>query len=118
MKKTDRILVTGASGFIGSHLLRLLYQKGYRNLRATSYVRGLRKDFEGSENIPHYKGNLQDAKFCKEVSDDIDVVFHCAANTSNALDTKFNPLLHVILWTVENVLRPLAGGDSIVPLDI
>ena len=29
------------------------------------------------------------------VSKDVDVVFHCAANTSNALDTKFNPLLHV-----------------------
>ena len=29
------------------------------------------------------------------ISKDVDVVFHCAANTSNALDTKFNPLLHV-----------------------
>jgi GDP-L-fucose synthase len=95
MKKTDRILVTGASGFIGSHLLRLLHQKGYTNLRATSHSRGLRNDFEGCETIPLFKGNLQDAKFCAEVSEDIDVVFHCAANTSNALDTKFNPLLHV-----------------------
>ena len=95
MKKTDKILVTGASGFIGSHLLRLLHEKGYSNLRATSHSRDLRHDFEGSKNIAFYKGNLQDAKFCKEVSEDIDVVFHCAANTSNALDTKFNPLLHV-----------------------
>ena len=95
MKKTDKILVTGASGFIGSHLLRLLHQKGYTNLRATSHSRGLRNDFEGCENIPLYKGNLQDAKFCAEVSEGVDVVFHCAANTSNALDTKENPLLHV-----------------------
>jgi nucleoside-diphosphate-sugar epimerase len=56
MKKTDKILVTGASGFIGSHLLRLLYEKGYRNLRATTYSRGLREDFKGWETIEHVMG--------------------------------------------------------------
>ena len=95
MKKTDKILVTGASGFIGSRLLRSLYVSGYTNLRATSWSRGLQNDFDGAENVEHIKGNLQDADFCEIVSKDVDVVFHCAANTSNALDTKFNPLLHV-----------------------
>ena len=68
MKKTDKILITGASGFIGSHLLRLLWEKGYRNLRATAHSRNLRNDFDGTSEIAFYKGNLQDAKFCKEVS--------------------------------------------------
>lgn len=95
MNKTDKILVTGASGFIGSHLLRLLWEKGYRNLRATSYSRNLRMDFEGCDKIEHYMGDLQNAEFCKMMSEGMDVVFHCAANTSNALDTKYNPLLHV-----------------------
>ena len=95
MKKTDKILVTGASGFIGSHLLRLLHEKGYRNLRSTSFSRDLRNDFEGTSEVEHIKGDLQTAEFCELISKDVDVVFHCAANTSNALDTKFNPLLHV-----------------------
>lgn len=95
MKKTDRILVTGASGFIGSHILRTLYQKGYTNLRAATYTRGLRGDFEGSNTVELMRGDLRDADFCQQVSEGIDVVFHCSANTSNALDTKFNPLLHV-----------------------
>ena len=95
MKKTDKILVTGASGFIGSHLLRLLYEKGYRNLRSTSFSRDLRNDFEGTSEVEHIKGDLQTAEFCQLISKDVDVVFHCAANTSNALDTKENPLLHV-----------------------
>jgi len=95
MKKTDKVLVTGASGFIGSHLLRLLHEKGYRNLRSTSFSRDLRNDFEGTLEVEHIKGDLQNAEFCQLVSKDVDVVFHCAANTSNALDTKFNPLLHV-----------------------
>ena len=92
MKKQDKILVTGAAGFIGSRLIKMLYENGYRNLRTTSFTRTLRDSYDGVEFI---KGNLQDRTFCERVSKDVDVVFHCAANTSNALDTKFNPLLHV-----------------------
>jgi GDP-L-fucose synthase len=95
MDREHKILVTGATGFIGSHILRTLYQKGYTNLRATGSSRDLRKDFEGWETVDFYKGDLRDAAFCEQVSKGVDVVFHCAANTSNALDTKFNPLLHV-----------------------
>ena len=92
MKKEDKILVTGAAGFIGSRLIKMLYENGYKNLRTTSYSRTLRELYDGVEFI---KGNLQDRTFCERVSKDVDVVFHCAANTSNALDTKVNPLLHV-----------------------
>jgi GDP-L-fucose synthase len=95
MKKTDKILVTGASGFIGSHILRVLYQKGYKNLVANSASRDLRKDFDNWEDIEHVKGDLCDPVFCHKLTTDVNVVIHCAANTSNALDTKFNPLLHV-----------------------
>lgn len=95
MKKQDKILVTGASGFIGSRLLKSLYENGYTNLRSTSWSRELRQDFDGYENVEHVMGDLREASFCDLVSKDVDVIFHCAANTSNALDTKVNPLLHV-----------------------
>ena len=92
MNKEDKILVTGASGFIGSRLIKSLYKNGYKNLRTTSFSRGLREQFD---NVEHFSGDLRDANFCERVSSKVDVVFHCAANTSNALDTKVNPLLHV-----------------------
>ena len=88
MKKSDKILVTGASGFIGSRLIKHLYENGFTNIRATSYSRELR---EYQDGIEHIQGNLQDADFCEEVSKNVDVIFHAAANTSNALDTRFNP---------------------------
>ena len=46
MKKTDKILVTGVSGFIGSRLIKMLYELGYVNIRTTSWSRDLRNDFE------------------------------------------------------------------------
>ena len=47
MKTTDKILVTGASGFIGSRLVKSLYENGFTDIRATSWSRDLRNDFEG-----------------------------------------------------------------------
>jgi GDP-L-fucose synthase len=103
MKKTDNILVTGASGFIGSRLLKMLYENGYTNLRATTFARDLRNDFTGTQFIEHIKGDLQTAEFCEKIVQNIDIVFHCAANTSNALDTKVNPLIHVTANVEMNV---------------
>ena len=103
MGKSYKILVTGASGFIGSQLVKSLKERGYWNLRTTSFSRDLPNTITDKESIEHIKGDLRDAEFCKEITKDVQVVFHLAANTSNALDTKFNPLLHVTPNVIMNV---------------
>lgn len=95
MNKQTNILVTGASGFIGSHVLRVFAERGYTNLFSTTKSRELRKDFESWPSVTNYVGDLRNEDFCSKVTKKIDVIVHCAANTTNALDTKVNPLLHV-----------------------
>ncbi len=41
-----KILITGASGFAGSHLLEHLINKGYKNLFGTYYSDSSLKNFE------------------------------------------------------------------------
>ncbi len=80
MKKA---LVTGADGFIGSHLVELLVREGYQ-VRALSYYNsfnfwGWLEDIPSLKNIEVVTGDIRDAHFCKTITKDIDVVFHLAA---------------------------------------
>ena len=85
-----RILVTGASGLIGSNLVSALQQEGH-TIRVT--YRNHISDF--GENVEYFKGDLLDLEFCTEITKNIDVVFHCAANTSGAHIMSSSPLVHV-----------------------
>lgn|SRR5262245_2555723 len=78
-----RALVTGADGFIGSHLVELL-------VPLSGHVRALAQynsfnDWGWLEGLPCLgdvdvvTGDIRDAYFCRELLDGIDVVFHLAA---------------------------------------
>lgn len=77
-----KVLVTGADGFIGSHLTEMLLEKGY-GVRALSYYNSF-NDWGWLEGIrhPHLEvvtGDVRDPYFCKHITKDIDIVFHLAA---------------------------------------
>ena len=74
-----KILITGASGMVGKHLVDMCLDKGY-------YVRGtdirlddryLEEKYWG-ENFDFFQADLRDFDRCKVLVDDIDVVFHVA----------------------------------------
>jgi NAD dependent epimerase/dehydratase len=79
----SRVLVTGADGFIGSHLAEQLVAAGAR-VRALSLYNsfndwGWLEQVDGLKQIEVITGDVRDAHFCEELTRDIDVVFHLAA---------------------------------------
>lgn len=80
MKKN--ILVTGADGFIGSHLTEMLLEQGH-HVKALSYYNSF-NDWGWLEGLNHpdlevVTGDVRDPYFCKHLSKDVDTIFHLAA---------------------------------------
>lgn len=83
MTMNKSVLITGADGFIGSHLTELVAEKGYK-IRALSYYNsfnywGWLEDVSCKDEIEIISGDIRDPEFCRKLTKDIDVVFHLAA---------------------------------------
>lgn len=75
-------MVTGADGFIGSHLTEMLLEQGYQ-VRALSYYNSF-NNWGWLDGMRHpalevVTGDVRDPHFCKHITKDIAVVFHLAA---------------------------------------
>lgn len=77
-----KVLVTGADGFIGSHLVEALLQQGYRVRALTQYNSfnywGWLEDIS-DDNLEIVSGDVRDPAFCRKIVEDMDTVFHLAA---------------------------------------
>ena len=76
-------LVTGADGFIGSHLVQQLLAAGH-TVRALAHYNsfnnwGWLEELPKNERLEVVCGDVRDPKFCREACRDIDTVFHLAA---------------------------------------
>lgn len=83
-----RWLVTGAAGFIGSHLVETLLRQGQHVVGLDNFSTGHRRNLESvrealpeqaAERLQFIEGDIRDPATCKAACEGIDVVLHQAA---------------------------------------
>jgi NAD dependent epimerase/dehydratase len=83
MLRNRNVLITGADGFIGSHLVEVLAKKSAK-VRALSYYNsfndwGWIEDVNCKNDIEVITGDIRDYNCCQKITKGIDIVFHLAA---------------------------------------
>jgi nucleoside-diphosphate-sugar epimerase len=124
--------VTGGTGLIGSHLVLRLVEEGmpvtalFRNEKGQSEVLNLFQ-FYGKENlfpqVEWVKGDVEDADDMYELTEGIEIVFHCAAivsyhkkDASRMLEVNINGTKNVVNACIENDVKHLIHISSISAL--
>jgi NAD dependent epimerase/dehydratase len=79
----NNLLVTGADGFIGSHLTQLLLHEGYNVKALVQYNSfnswGWLEDLTENPNLKVIMGDVRDPFFCESLCSEVDTIFHLAA---------------------------------------
>jgi NAD dependent epimerase/dehydratase len=123
-----KILVTGADGFIGSHLTEALVESGY-DVRAFVYYNSFNsygwldtipKDIKNK--IEFFPGDIRDHNGVREAMKEVDIVFHLAAliaipfsyhSPDSYIDTNVKGTLNIIQAARDNkVKRVLVTSTS------
>ncbi|MDH4395567.1 MAG: NAD-dependent 4,6-dehydratase LegB [Limnobacter sp.] len=77
------VLITGADGFIGSHLTELLVKQGYQVKALSQYNSfnywGWLEDIACLNEIEVLNGDVRDPHYCKHITKGVDTVYHLAA---------------------------------------
>lgn len=136
--QNKNILVTGADGFIGSHLVEKLLQEGAR-VKALSYYNsfnywGWLEQIPTHPNLSVISGDIRDPHFCKVITKNVDVVFHLAALIAipysyiapdSYVDTNVKGTLNICQAALENGVKRVIhtstsevyGTANYVPID-
>jgi NAD dependent epimerase/dehydratase len=136
MNKTA--LITGADGFIGSHLTELLVREGYKVKALSQYNSfnywGWLEDVDCRDRIEVLNGDVRDPHFCKHITKDVDTVFHLAALIAipysyvapdSYVDTNIKGTLNICQAALENGVKRVIhtstsevyGTAQYVPID-
>jgi UDP-glucose 4-epimerase len=87
-------IVTGGSGFIGSHIVDKLVDQGQEVIVIDTETSQVNESFYHNKHAQYYKLDVADYGNTKKLYEDVDYVFHCAAE-SRIQPTLLNPLLTI-----------------------
>lgn len=83
MLNNKTILITGADGFIGSHLTERLVREGAKVKALSQYNSfnnwGWLEDVDCKDDIEVLCGDVRDANYMREITKGVDMIFHLAA---------------------------------------
>jgi NAD dependent epimerase/dehydratase len=137
-EKQESVLVTGADGFIGSHLTELLVKEGYKVKALSQYNSfnywGWLEDVCCGNKIEVLSGDVRDPHYCKHITKDIDIIFHLAALIAipysyaapdSYVDTNVKGTLNICQAALENRVKRVIhtstsevyGTAQYVPID-
>lgn len=132
------VLVTGADGFIGSHLTEQLVKKGY-NVKALSQYNsfnywGWLEDIDCQKDVEVLNGDIRDPHYCKNITKGIDHIYHLGALIAipysyvapdSYVDTNIKGTLNICQAALENNVERVLhtstsevyGTAKYVPID-
>lgn len=134
----QRVLVTGADGFIGSHLVERLVEEGAQITALVHYnpfnYWGWLEELPCLGQIQVVTGDIRDAHFCLDLAKNIDCIFHLAAlipipysyrAPESYLDTNIKGTLHLCQAALKNGVKRIIhtstsevyGTAQYVPID-
>ena len=132
------VLITGADGFIGSHLTEMLYSQGYKVKALSQYNSfnnwGWLEKINCKEKIEILTGDIRDYNYCKSITKNTDIIFHLAALIAipfsyiapdSYLETNVKGTLNICQASKENKISRLIhtstsevyGTAKYVPID-
>lgn len=138
MPKTQNALITGADGFIGSHLTELLVHEGYKVKALSQYNSfnywGWLEHLDCLDQIEVLNGDVRDPHYCKHITQGVDVIFHLAALIAipysyvapdSYLDTNIKGTVNICQAALENGVKRVIhtstsevyGTAQYVPID-
>lgn len=106
--KGKRVLVTGASGFVGTHLVRRLVELG-AEVRGTLYKKPLQRE---ELSVEYLSCDLTRQEDCYRATQGMDYVFMTSANSSGAAVMEKSPLVHLTPNVVMNALMLEASYEN------
>jgi len=89
-----KCLVTGGAGFIGSHIVDKLIEKGHEVVVVDNESSEVHDHFYFNDKATYHKLDIADYQATRSVYDGVDYVFHCAA-VSRIQPAILNPLLAI-----------------------